>query len=108
MPSTYRHHRHTRAQLIARSRSRLLTKPKHKSPTQLSRAPAFLGISSVPLSPISNSPSRNTVVDDTQERLGIENNGWGLLIADDPLRSSGADAFRGNVVSNQSEVVSVH
>src|SRR5262249_62208516 len=64
----------------AQLRSRLHTKSKRKSPTQLSRAPAFLGVSSVPPSAIAL--PRNTVVHDTQERLGIENNVWDLLIAE--------------------------
>jgi hypothetical protein len=52
---------------------------KHRSPTQLRGLPGFwLWFQS----PISNSPSRNAVVLDTQERLGIENNEWGLLIAE--------------------------
>jgi hypothetical protein len=57
-------------------------------------------------------PPRNAVVLDTQGTLGIENNGWGLLIAEtvlrrDPLRSLAPTPFEGSVVSNQSELVSV-
>jgi len=74
---------------------------KHKSPTQSSRALAFwLWFQS----PIRNCPSPQCCCPRYPRTLGIENNGWGLLITEtfcDPLRSLAPTPSGGSVVSTR-------